>query len=773
MTDDTIIDSVITATGGQYLFDSLYPGEYYVKLNSGIPTGMISSTAKENNSLNTEPAADPDSDDLNDDDNGTQMGTMVMSELVSLTLSDEPINDGDMDATSNLAVDFGLFVPLSVGNLVWADDNNNGLFDSGDESGIQDVELILYEVGPDGVKGGGDDVQKAIEITDVSGNYLFDTLIAGTYYVKINSGIPNNLTSSTGTGIDGTSPSSFEPGALTDLNVNNDDDGTQMGSMIMSNILNLVKNTEPTNDDDTDSNTNLSVDFGLIPMLSLGNLVWTDTNNDGLNNNGETGIDDIMVQLFTAGVDDTKGTSDDVLLDSMLTTGGGLYLFDSLAPGEYFVKLTDLNPGLISSTGEGTNTITGAGIFEPAADPDDTDTNDDDSGIQMGFGDGAMIMSDLVSLVINEEPTDDGDTDATSNMSVDFGLLQTMSVGNLVWEDDNNNGLFDSGTETGIEAVEVVLFGVGPDGIKGSADDIEIKKDTTDNSGQYLFEFVAEGTYYVKLNNGIPTDMYSSTGTGIDGSAASAYEPFTGTDLNVNNNDDGTQMVVGNTLMIMSDTFQVAPNTEPTTDDDNDTNTNLSIDFGLIPLMSIGNLVWEDIDNDGLNNGEPGIDGIEVMLFDPVNGTKGDGDDIILDIVTTTEGITGNGSAEPAVDPDLTDTNNDDSGTQMGSMVMSDIVTLNLNNEPIDDEDTDNNSNLAVDFGLFQTLTIGNLVFEDKDNDGLFDSNTEAGIEEVELILYTLGSDGVKGSGDDVEIGRDTTDADGKYLFETLAYERL
>ena len=796
--DDTILDSVITASGGQYLFDSLYPGEYYIKLNSGIPANMLSSTAKENNSLDTEPAADPDSDDLNDDDNGTQMGTMVMSELVSLTLSNEPTDDGDVDSTSNLAVDFGLFTPLSIGNLVWEDLNNNGLVDGG-ESGVENVELILFTVGPDGVKDGGDDIQIAIDTTDVNGNYLFDTLVAGTYYVKINSGIPNNMTSATGAGTDGTANSDYEPGAMTDGNTNNDDDGTQMGSMIMSDTLNLAKNAEPTNDDDADDNTNLSVDFGLIPMLSIGNLVWTDTNNDGFNNNGETGLNDIKVQLYSAGADDTKGTADDILLDSTLTADGGLYLFDSLAPGEYFVKLTDLNASMISSTGEGTSTITGAGSFEPAADPDDTDTNDDDSGTQMGI----MVMSDLVLLSLSDEPINDGDTDSTSNLSVDFGLLQTMAVGNLVWEDDDNDGLVDGG-EAGIQDIEVILFELGLDGLKGTLDDVEIKKDTTDTNGQYLFEYVTEGTYYVKLNDGIPTNMYSSTGTGADGSGASTYEPFTGTDLDVNDNDDGTQMIVGNTLMVRSDTFQLATNTEPTNDDDTDNNTNHSIDFGLIPLMSIGNLVWEDLDNNGLNNSESGVDGIEVILFDPVDGTKGNGDDIGLDTVITVGGglflfdslypgdyyiklnsgmppgmisstgegilsITGTGSAEPAADPDDTNTNNDDSGTQMDTMVMSDIVTLNLNNEPTDDGDADDNSNLAVDFGLFQTLAIGNLVWEDLDNNGQFDSGTESGIEEVELILYTLGPGGVKDGGDDVEFGRDTTDANGNYLFEPLA----
>jgi len=138
---------------------------------------------------------------------------------------------------------------------------------------------------------------------------------------------------------------------MTDNNANNDDDGTQMGNMIMSDTIQLVKNTEPTNDEDSDNNTNLTVDFGLIRTLSLGNLVFDDVENDGLFNNSDVGIDGVEVMIFTPGIDGNKGTADDILLDSMLTANGGFYGFDSLYPGEYYIKLNDHIPaGMISST---------------------------------------------------------------------------------------------------------------------------------------------------------------------------------------------------------------------------------------------------------------------------------------------------------------------------------------------------------------------------------------------------------------------------------------
>ena len=163
----------------------------------------------------------------------------------------------------------------------------------------------------------------------------------------------------------------------------------------------------------------------------------------------------------------------------MITDADGAYLFDTLYPGEYFIILNSgLLPGMISSTGEGTPIINGEGTFEPGVNAEIDASNNDDNGTQMGSGETTMVLSDIVLLSLSDEPLDDGDVDSTSNLSVDFGILQTMSVGNLVFEDLDNSGTADVG-EPGIEAVEMILYELGPDGEKSTSDDIEIKRDTT------------------------------------------------------------------------------------------------------------------------------------------------------------------------------------------------------------------------------------------------------------------------------------------------------
>ena len=167
-----------------------------------------------------------------------------------------------------------------------------------------------------------------------------------------------------------------------------------MGTMVMSNIINLSVFGEPTNDGDTSSLTNLTVDFGLYTpvqprlSLSLGNLVWDDANNNGLKEANEVGLNGVRVVLYGVGTDGVKNTADDVKIDSTLTAGGGQYLFTGLIAGKYFVKLTGVGVplGYVSATGDGPADTDGAGAFEPSTTGD---ANDRDHGTQMG----AMVMS--------------------------------------------------------------------------------------------------------------------------------------------------------------------------------------------------------------------------------------------------------------------------------------------------------------------------------------------------------------------------------------------
>ena len=59
--------------------------------------------------------------------------------------------------TNNPTVDAGLYQPASIGDFVWNDLNANGVQDSG-EPGIANVPVQLWQPGPDGLSGTGDDI---------------------------------------------------------------------------------------------------------------------------------------------------------------------------------------------------------------------------------------------------------------------------------------------------------------------------------------------------------------------------------------------------------------------------------------------------------------------------------------------------------------------------------------------------------------------------------------------------------------------------------------
>ncbi|HEB64309.1 MAG TPA: DUF11 domain-containing protein [Chloroflexi bacterium] len=70
----------------------------------------------------------------------------------------------------------------TLGDRLWYDTDGNGVQDGG-EDGVAGVTVNLYDPGPDGVIGGGDDVLVASTTTDSNGNYTFADIPADQYYL--------------------------------------------------------------------------------------------------------------------------------------------------------------------------------------------------------------------------------------------------------------------------------------------------------------------------------------------------------------------------------------------------------------------------------------------------------------------------------------------------------------------------------------------------------------------------------------------------------------
>ncbi len=78
----------------------------------------------------------------------------------------------------------------------------------------------------------------------------------------------------------------------------------------------------------------MTVDAGVVPppvLGSIGDLVWSDTDGNGIQDADEPGVAGVRVELLDA---------DGNVVDSVTTGADGSYLFDELPLGDYQVRFT-------------------------------------------------------------------------------------------------------------------------------------------------------------------------------------------------------------------------------------------------------------------------------------------------------------------------------------------------------------------------------------------------------------------------------------------------
>jgi hypothetical protein len=74
-------------------------------------------------------------------------------------------------------------------------------------------------------------------------------------------------------------------------------------------------------------------DAGFYPVrVSVGDFVWNDENMNGLQDEGEMGLADIAVKLYAC---------DGMWVASTVTDESGMYLFDEVEPGEYYLEFVN------------------------------------------------------------------------------------------------------------------------------------------------------------------------------------------------------------------------------------------------------------------------------------------------------------------------------------------------------------------------------------------------------------------------------------------------
>jgi len=250
----------------------------------------------------------------------------------------------------DLTADFGYYVePASVGNYVWLDENGDGVQNT-TEPPMEGVTVTLTIAYPDNT------VISLTTTTDGDGYYAFTNLLLDEDYNGDGQGPEPTYTISVET------PAGYAP-TLVDVNGNaqdreDSDDHNGAAAQPIQGQTDVLAQADP-----NDEPAIASYDFGFYVPASLGNYVWEDLDGDGIQNDGDSGLNGIPVALYRdvdgdgvaePGGDDNGPVSTTVTADDPLGNPG-YYTFTNLIPYTYFVVFEPTESYTFTLQDEGTD----------------------------------------------------------------------------------------------------------------------------------------------------------------------------------------------------------------------------------------------------------------------------------------------------------------------------------------------------------------------------------------------------------------------------------
>jgi protocatechuate 3,4-dioxygenase beta subunit len=503
-TGGTVLATTTTDALGNYIFNNLDAGTYAVGFEpTSLPAGTL---------LTTQNA--PTADNTNNSDADATTGNTAPVTLKA--------------GENNMTIDAGIYSTTntnSIGDYVWYDANKDGIQDA-NEAPVPGVTATLYNTAGAPI---------AVTTTDATGKYLFPNLPNGDYSVGF-SNIPEGM---------GFTTQEAAPNAT----------GSDANSAGRTATVSLTGGTN-----------NRDLDAGIYPQgspsqtASLGNKVWYDLDNDGIQDADETGVAGVTVTLKDAGPDGIVGNGDDGADKLTTTNSQGEYIFTNLPAGNYAVEFSELPAGYDVSPSFA------------------TDVNLDSDGSPISSG---KSITPVVALAAGEE-----------NLTIDLGINDATplnTIGNYVWLDANKDGKQDA-DEPGVPGVMVTLLNANGTIFDNDATTpgTQPKVTATDANGKYLFTDLPDSSYAVKFTN-LPNGFEFTT-----------KDPT--------NTEDGSD---ANTTTGVSNLVAVAGG-----------QTNLTLDAGIITntKAALGNYVWVDANADGIQDAtEQPIAGVLVTLFNGAN----------------------------------------------------------------------------------------------------------------------------------------------------------
>ncbi len=313
------------------------------------------------------------------------------------------------------------------------------------------------------------------------------------------------------------------------------------------------------------------VDAGLIELSSLGDRVWHDVNGNGIQDNGEPGISGVVVNLYDY---------DNNPIGTTTTDGTGNYNFENLYPGIFYLEFIDPDGFDLTFANQGSDDTKDSNVTNEILSPNGSTT-------------GLFILSA-----------------GEHNSTFDAGYYMCVPIGELVWYDIDEDDIHDS-VENGINGLEVNLYRL--EGGTYVLYDTQVtghKPGTPSDDGYYKF-CAAPGTYYVEV-------MMPPIGLVLAQANQVNSLPLTNTNESIVDSD-------------------------MTNDFGNSTTTSFkllsgeglcNIGTGFYPMATLGNRVWFDDNQNGLqDDGEGSVANVKVEAVSETTG------EVVKETVTNAEGV--------------------------------------------------------------------------------------------------------------------------------------
>ncbi|MBO0934206.1 SdrD B-like domain-containing protein [Fibrella aquatilis] len=397
----------------------------------------------------------------------------------------------------------------------------------------------------------------ACQFTDANGKYGFDNLPAGTYTVAVDTKtfpttcvVSSNQNSTSAT--DGTD-SDFNP----------------------TTFLSDPVTIDPSQPVSSTARDNPTIDLALVaaPTGSIGNYVWKDLNNNGLQDTNEQGVANVTVELFTVVGNVISMTP----VATVVTSVSGLYSFTGLTAGDYQLKFT-----LPASE------TTGCAISDKPNAGDDTK----DSDVNPLTG---------LSPVVSINPSGTGLS--ANNPTIDMGVRRRIY--------DPTGYIYCYGTNTILTGGTISVSGPGSVtiGLDGSTGAYQFMTDGT--PGNYTLTYSNPNGYSVATVQR-PVAGTALNPAGQDGGALDKDGVVNGwLSLGSKPNSTTTALIDGSAA---ANPYYLVFNTKG--GDPYVSENNLPIDCAE-PRGSIGDLVWKEVAQDGKYDPgtELGVPNITVKLL--------------------------------------------------------------------------------------------------------------------------------------------------------------